>query len=51
VAITLWLLYRYYRHDELFFVCTSSGVLLTALFALSSLGQIAVTEDTEDHDQ
>ncbi|NEW40593.1 DUF2029 domain-containing protein [Nocardia cyriacigeorgica] len=40
VAITLWLLYRYYRHDELFFVCTSSGVLLTALFALSSLGQM-----------
>ncbi|WP_249358938.1 glycosyltransferase family 87 protein [Nocardia cyriacigeorgica] len=39
VAITLWLLYRYYRDDELFFVCTSSGVLLTASFLLS-LGQM-----------
>ncbi|MEV4123717.1 glycosyltransferase family 87 protein [Nocardia sp. NPDC049707] len=40
VAITLWLLYRYYREDELFFVTTSSGVLMTALFLLSSLGQM-----------
>lgn len=39
VAVSLWLLYRYYREDELFFVCTSSGVLLTAFFLLSSLGQ------------
>lgn len=37
---TLWLLYRYYREDELFFVATSSGVLLTASFLLSSLGQM-----------
>ncbi|MEU4340634.1 glycosyltransferase family 87 protein [Nocardia sp. NPDC023852] len=40
VLLTLWLLYRYYRDDELFFVCTSSGVLLTASFLLSSLGQM-----------
>ncbi|MEV6138516.1 glycosyltransferase family 87 protein [Nocardia sp. NPDC051990] len=40
VAITLWLLYRYYREDELFFVTTSSGVLMTAFFLLSSLGQM-----------
>ncbi|MFG2444988.1 glycosyltransferase family 87 protein [Nocardia fluminea] len=39
VAISLWLLYRYYRHQELFFVTTATGVLLTAEFALSSLGQ------------
>nr|WP_198428117.1 glycosyltransferase family 87 protein [Nocardia bovistercoris] len=40
VAISLWLLYRYYRHDELFFVTTSSGVLLTAIFLLPGLGQM-----------
>lgn len=40
VALTLWLLYRYYRDDELFFVTTSSGVLLTASFLLLSLGQM-----------
>ncbi|MFI9404474.1 glycosyltransferase family 87 protein [Nocardia sp. NPDC052316] len=40
VAISLWLLYRYYRDDELFFVCTASGVLLTASFLLLSLGQM-----------
>ncbi|MEU7222117.1 glycosyltransferase family 87 protein [Nocardia iowensis] len=40
VAISLWLLYRYYRDDELFFVCTASGVLLTAVFLLPSLGQM-----------
>ncbi|WP_083885517.1 glycosyltransferase family 87 protein [Nocardia thailandica] len=39
VAISLWLLYRYHRHDELFFVTTAAGVLLAAEFALSSLGQ------------
>ncbi|MFI9511180.1 glycosyltransferase family 87 protein [Nocardia sp. NPDC052566] len=39
VLISLWLLYRYYREDELFFVTTSSGVLLTAAFLLPSLGQ------------
>ncbi|MFC8046954.1 glycosyltransferase family 87 protein [Nocardia sp. NPDC057353] len=37
---SLWLLYRYYREDELFFVCTASGVLLTASFLLPSLGQM-----------
>ncbi|MFE7800147.1 glycosyltransferase family 87 protein [Nocardia sp. NPDC057440] len=40
VAITLWLLYRYYREDELFFVTTASGVLMTASFLLPSLGQM-----------
>ncbi|WP_228002021.1 glycosyltransferase family 87 protein [Nocardia australiensis] len=40
VAISLWLLYRYYREDELFFITTSSGVLMTAWFLLSSLGQM-----------
>ncbi|MBF6329759.1 glycosyltransferase family 87 protein [Nocardia transvalensis] len=39
VLISLWLLYRYYRNDELFFVCTASGVILTAWFLLSGLGQ------------
>jgi arabinofuranan 3-O-arabinosyltransferase len=39
VVVSLWLLYRYYRHEELFFVTTATGVLLTAEFALSSLGQ------------
>ncbi|MEU4647360.1 glycosyltransferase family 87 protein [Nocardia fluminea] len=39
VAVSLWLLWRYYRHQELFFVTTTAGVLLTAEFALSSLGQ------------
>ncbi|MET8870460.1 glycosyltransferase family 87 protein [Nocardia sp. NPDC004604] len=40
VLISLWLLYRYYRDDELFFVATASGVLMTALFLLNSLGQM-----------
>lgn len=40
VLISLWILYRYYRHDELFFVTTASGVLLTASWLLSSLGQM-----------
>ncbi|MEZ7238033.1 glycosyltransferase family 87 protein [Rhodococcus sp. GXMU-t2271] len=40
VVVSLWLLYRYCRHDELFFVGTSSGVLLTASFLLGSLGQM-----------
>ncbi|GAA1610315.1 arabinofuranan 3-O-arabinosyltransferase [Nocardia ninae] len=40
VAISLWLLYRYYRDDELFFVCTASGVLLAGSFLLLSLGQM-----------
>ncbi|MEU1980331.1 glycosyltransferase family 87 protein [Nocardia sp. NPDC019395] len=40
VLISLWILYRYYREDELFFVTTASGVLLTASWLLSSLGQM-----------
>lgn len=40
VLITLWLLYRYYREDELLFVTTTSGVLLTASWLLASLGQM-----------
>ncbi|MFD3593979.1 glycosyltransferase family 87 protein [Nocardia sp. NPDC058640] len=40
VAVSLWLLWRYYRHDELFFVTAFSGVLLTAWFLLPSLGQM-----------
>ncbi|WP_319942508.1 glycosyltransferase family 87 protein [Nocardia aurantia] len=39
VLISLWLLYRYYRSDELFFVTTMSGVLLIASWLLPSLGQ------------
>ncbi|WP_306363605.1 glycosyltransferase family 87 protein [Nocardia sp. CC227C] len=40
VAISLWLLYRYYRDDEVFFICTMSGVLLIASWLLPSLGQM-----------
>lgn len=40
VLISLWLLYRYYRNDELFFICTATGVLLTAQWLLGSLGQM-----------
>nr|WP_280460346.1 glycosyltransferase family 87 protein [Nocardia carnea] len=40
VLIALWILYRYYRKDELFFVTTASGLLLTAEFLLLSLGQM-----------
>nr|WP_099022764.1 arabinofuranan 3-O-arabinosyltransferase [Mycolicibacterium palauense] len=37
---SLWLLYRYYRtRDPLFWMLTSSGVLLTASFLVFSLGQ------------
>ena len=39
VLISLWLLYRYCRDNELFFICTSAGVLLTAEFLISGLGQ------------
>ncbi|MCW4353279.1 DUF2029 domain-containing protein [Hoyosella sp. YIM 151337] len=38
--VSLWLLYRYYRNDELFFISTASGVILTAQFLLGSLGQM-----------
>ncbi|MBF6341377.1 DUF2029 domain-containing protein [Nocardia abscessus] len=40
VAITLWILYRHYLNDDLFFVCTSSGVLLAASWLIGSLGQM-----------
>ncbi|MEV0467189.1 glycosyltransferase family 87 protein [Nocardia tengchongensis] len=40
VALTLWLLYRYYREDEVFFVCTSAGIMITATLLLGSLGQM-----------
>lgn len=37
---SLWLLYRYYRtRDPLFWICTSSGVLLIASWLVTSLGQ------------
>ncbi|CAN5846246.1 arabinofuranan 3-O-arabinosyltransferase [soil metagenome] len=39
-AGSLWLLYRHYRtRDPLFWMLTSSGVLLTATFLVLSLGQ------------
>jgi arabinofuranan 3-O-arabinosyltransferase len=39
-AYTLWLLYKYYRtRDPLFWMLTSSGVLLIATFLVTSLGQ------------
>ncbi len=38
--VSLWLLYRYYRtRDPLFWMATSSGVLLIASWLVSSLGQ------------
>ncbi|MFD6676104.1 glycosyltransferase family 87 protein [Rhodococcus zopfii] len=40
VLVSLWLLYRYCRNDELFFVGTATGLLLTASFLLGSLGQM-----------
>ncbi|WP_250324737.1 glycosyltransferase family 87 protein [Williamsia sp. CHRR-6] len=39
-AFSLWFLYRYYRQsDELLWMATSSGVLLTTSFLVLSLGQ------------
>jgi arabinofuranan 3-O-arabinosyltransferase len=39
-VISLWLLYRYYRtRDPLFWMATSSGVLLITSYVLLSLGQ------------
>ena len=39
-VLSLWLLYRYYRQrDPLFWMATSSGVLLIASFLVLSLGQ------------
>ncbi|MFB7716811.1 glycosyltransferase family 87 protein [Nocardia sp. NPDC056100] len=40
VLITLWLLYRYYREDEVFFICTTSGLLIAGVLLLGSLGQM-----------
>ena len=40
VVVSLYLLWKYYRHDELLFVMTASGVLLTASWLLSSLAQM-----------
>lgn len=40
VIASLWLLYRYYRNDELFFLTTATGVIMTASFLLPSLGQM-----------
>ncbi|MGC0363782.1 arabinofuranan 3-O-arabinosyltransferase [Rhodococcus sp. 27YEA15] len=40
VLVSLWLLYRYYRHDDLFFLSTATGVIMTASFLLPSLGQM-----------
>lgn len=37
---SVWLLWRFHRDDELFFVATTSGVLLTGSFLLGSLGQM-----------
>ncbi|MFB7718267.1 MULTISPECIES: glycosyltransferase family 87 protein [unclassified Nocardia] len=39
IVSILWLLYRYYRRDEVFFVGTTAGVLMLGSFLLSSLGQ------------
>ncbi|WP_216897505.1 glycosyltransferase family 87 protein [Nocardia alni] len=39
VAVSIWLLYRYYRNDEVFFICTSTGVLLVGEYLISGLGQ------------
>ncbi|MDT5010079.1 MAG: arabinofuranan 3-O-arabinosyltransferase [Mycobacterium sp.] len=39
-VVSLWLLYRYYRtRDPLFWLCTSSGVLLLTSWLVLSLGQ------------
>lgn len=40
IAISLWLLWRYYREDRLFFVVTTTGLLLVGSYLLSSLGQM-----------
>src|SRR5699024_493343 len=39
VLVSLYLLYRFHRHDERFYLCTGAGLLLTASFLLGSLGQ------------
>ncbi|MEC3953847.1 glycosyltransferase family 87 protein [Nocardia sp. CDC153] len=40
VLISLWILYRYYREDEVFYICNTSGILITAVMLLGSLGQM-----------
>ncbi len=40
VLAILWILYRYYLEDEVFFVCTTSGVLIAGVLLLGSLGQM-----------
>ncbi|CRK53031.1 Alpha-(1-_3)-arabinofuranosyltransferase [Rhodococcus sp. RD6.2] len=40
VLVSLWLLYRYYREDRLFFLTTTTGVLMAGSFLLGSLGQM-----------
>lgn len=40
VLVSLWLLYRYCREDRLFFIATTSGLVLTAHWLLGSLGQM-----------
>jgi arabinofuranan 3-O-arabinosyltransferase len=40
VLVSLWLLYRYYREDRLFFLTTASGVLMCGSFLIGSLGQM-----------
>lgn len=39
VLVSLYLLYRFHRHDERFYLCTGTGLVLTASFLLGSLGQ------------
>ncbi|WP_328825369.1 glycosyltransferase family 87 protein [Tomitella gaofuii] len=39
VLVSLYLLFRFHRADERFYLCTGAGVLLTASFLLGSLGQ------------
>ena len=40
VLASLWILYKYCREDRLFFVATTSGLVLTAHWLLGSLGQM-----------
>ncbi|WP_067815112.1 glycosyltransferase family 87 protein [Nocardia inohanensis] len=40
VLAILWMLYRYYLDDEVFFICTTSGVLIAGVLLVGSLGQM-----------
>lgn len=40
VLVSLWILYKYCREDRLFFIATTSGLVLTAHWLLGSLGQM-----------